>query len=252
MRLLRVALCYDLRVLDSLQGSRLPDLLVFPELVDGGYRKLRAGLGVHRLDDPFIARLKMATRNTSMYLVAGSLALRTGQSQRNCSLVFHRERVVYRYNKFHLFKPTGDDEFFVPGTRTGVFPMCMRNFRTSVGIAICYDLRFPELVRKMAVVGMDILAVPARWSRARDDAWFSLLKARAIENHAFVLGCNARGPEGGYSYIFDPLGKVLYNGRKNGGADHVEVVLDLGLLRSARKMFDTVKEARLLNRGSRV
>jgi len=77
------------------------------------------------------------------------------------------------------------------------------------GVIICYDLRFPELTRMLALGGIQVLFIPARWPAIRNDAWQTLLKARAIENQIFVVGCNAPGKEGGLSYVFDPLGECL-------------------------------------------
>jgi omega-amidase len=150
---------------------------------------------------------------------------------------------VHRYDKMHLFRPAGDHRYFTPGTAAGTFDARVGGKRLRCGVVICYDLRFPELVRSLAARGMDILFVPARWPAVRDEAWRTLLQARAIENQVFVVGCNAGGDEGGSSYVFGPGGECLIRtGRR--AARRVEFVdLDLRLREKARKLYRTIDEA---------
>jgi len=246
MSKLSIALCSDFRILRTPALFKSSDVIVFPELVDGGYRSVYTGKSLRRLDDPLIAELKTLTRNGSHYLIAGSLFLRKGSSSLNSSLVFHGGALIHRYDKVHLFRPARDHKFFSPGKRAGVFSIRSRSALVKAGIAICYDLRFPELIRSMAAQGMRLLLVPARWPRIRDDAWYTLLKARALENQAFVVGCNAKGSEGGYSYAFDPNGKLLFNGKTWRGKGVARVVLDLNQLATSRRLHDNLREARLL------
>jgi len=250
MKSLRITLASDIRFLRSSGGLRIvrsSDVIIFPELFDGGYAALHNGMEPHRLKGPLLEDLRSLSRRTPAYLIAGSLFLKDRNIRTNSSLVFHSGRVVHRYDKIHLFKPTGDRSYFSPGRRTGTFEIRNGRLKVTAGIAICYDLRFPELIRMMAVQNMSILFVPARWPATRDDAWFTLLKARAIENHAFVVGCNAPGKEGGYSYVFDPLGNLVYGGRLGGNHPTAVCVMDLLKLETSKKMHDSVKEARLLN-----
>jgi omega-amidase len=86
-----------------------------------------------------------------------------------------------------------------------------------VGLAICYDLRFPELFRVMALAGADLFLVPVQLPVPRLDAWLTLARARAVENALFVAVCNRVGSEGevtfaGQSLVVDPLGRVLVEG----------------------------------------
>jgi predicted amidohydrolase len=80
-----------------------------------------------------------------------------------------------------------------------------------MGVIICYDLRFPEAVRPWFKSGLDLLCVPARWPRVRDDLWQALLRARAIENQCFVIGVDSRDVEGGGSYAYSPLGEPIFS-----------------------------------------
>ena len=87
---------------------------------------------------------------------------------------------------------------------------------------ICYDLRFPELSRRLAVEGAQVICVPAQWPKPRQEHWRTLLRARAIENQLYVVSCNACGIIGkldlfGMSLIIDPKGELLGEMGENEG-----------------------------------
>ena len=92
--------------------------------------------------------------------------------------------------------------------------------------------------------------VPARWPAIRDEAWRSLLKARAIENQVFVAGCNGRGEEGGQSYVFDPMGALLLDSGQDPDRPAYSVELDLGLLRENHERMNYLDDAVMLKRLS--
>lgn len=250
---LNIGIAFDVNVLSQARyASQLKrlDVLLFPELVDGGYAALAQGAAPHRPGDTFVYTCRSASRYFSLCCVAGSTYYESPSSVRtNTSLVFSHGRLIHRYDKVHLFKPTGDRRYFQPGRSSGVFAVGQGAARVKAGVVICYDLRFPELIRGMAVKGMNILLVPARWPRSRDDAWFTLLKARAIENQVFVVGCNALGEEGGYSYAFDPLGKLVFSNRKNHGHRVHTFRADLKRLHVARGLHNNLEDAVLLKRS---
>jgi omega-amidase len=231
MATLRVGLCLDgdplaPQTLNRLAGA---DVVLFPELVDSGYAGLKAGAKPRTYGDPLLEKFAALSFQLSCYCIAGSVYLQQPPPPTsNTSLVFHRGRIIYRYDKIHLFRPTGDHLYFSPGKRIGTFRLSLPRLNVRAGIVICYDLRFPEIVRAMALRGLDVLFVPARWPSVRDDIWQALLKARAIENQVFVVGCNALGVEGGPSYIFDPLGSLVFttHGDEQDRAFLVELELD--------------------------
>jgi omega-amidase len=116
-----------------------------------------------------------------------------------------------------------------------------------VGIPICYDLRFPELFRAMALAGAVLFLVPAQWPVARLEAWLTLARARAIENELFVAACNRVGLEGdaffpGRSCVVGPLGQVLAE-----GDDQEQLLiakLDLREVRAARRYLPVYDDRR--------
>jgi len=226
------------------------DVLLFPELVDGGYAALAQGAAPHRSSDPYLAGFQSASNSYSFTCVAGSVAFEHSKGRRtNTSFVFRDGKTVARYDKVHLFEPTGDHLYFVRGKNASSFHL--GNHKVRAGVIICYDIRFPELVRGLALQGIQVLFVPARWPLKRDDAWRTLLKARAIENQIFVVGCNARGKEGGYSYAFDPLGKLVFSNRRRPHSSLSTFVLDLNVISIAKQAHDNLREAVLLRGRTR-
>lgn len=242
-----IALCPDGAAVS--RWRRLPagaDLTLLPELFDGGYQSLSEGKPPVLYRDPLLARLRHLTQVSGSILVAGTLYLHHATpAPTNTCLAFKKGKLLHRFDKIHLFKPTGDTRYFSSGTRP------LRVFSAGafkIGVIICYDLRFPELARVLARQQMDILLVPARWPASRDDAWQSLLKARAIENQVFVIGCNSSDSEGGYSYIFDPFGRCMFANRgKRNAASHI-VKLDMRLLGQARNFHNNIAEALYLRK----
>ncbi len=221
------------------------DILLFPELVDGGYAALRQGRKPHSIGDDFVSILKKASTRFSCTIVAGSIFLKDKTPRpTNTSLVFRKGTRVHRYDKIHLFPPAGDRKYFGRGAlqpKTFNLPMRRRSIRA--GIVICYDIRFPELTRTLAQQGMRVLLVPARWPLVRDEAWQTLLKARAIENQIFVVGCNSQDKEGGYSYGFDPLGRMIFSNRRAPKKLLCSFQLDLSQLTAARSLHRNLQDA---------
>jgi omega-amidase len=228
------------------------DLLVFPELVDGGYAALRRGEGLHRRGDSLWNALREASRSLSCCVVGGSMVLHDIRPGRfvNSSPVFAHGRLIHHYEKIHLFTPAGDDRFFERGRRVATFSFDARTVRVKAGLILCYDLRFPELARAMAMRGIQLLVVPARWPAVRDHAWRTLLQARAIENQIFVVGCNSADEEGGTSYVVDPLGKVVYSSAEMGASALDCVTVDLRQIAQAQSLHRNLGDAVFLKHSS--
>ncbi|MCC6396321.1 MAG: carbon-nitrogen family hydrolase [Bacteroidetes bacterium] len=243
----RLSLVSDLASLATLRSPA--DIVLFPELLDGGYEALRKGEGVHTPGDATLRRLRAFSKRSRTTCIAGSVALR-GRTNvlTNTSLVYHRGRLIHRYDKIHLFRPADEPRLFRPGRSAKSFVISGSGWKLKAGIIICYDLRFPELTRLLAREGAEILFVPARWPLVRNEAWQSLLKARAIENQMVVVGCNARGKEGGYSYAFDPSGRLLLDTRIRPDANVHSVKIDVGSLRALRGRMRYLDDAVMLTR----
>jgi len=119
---------------------------------------------------------------------------------------------VHRYHKIHPFTFGGETDHFRPGSK--LIQVEIEGVRVSP--LVCYDLRFADEFWQLALT-TDVYLVPANWPESRRTHWMSLLQARAIENQAYVVGCNRVGEGGGLKYvgdsrIVDPLGELLATG----------------------------------------
>ena len=118
-------------------------------------------------------------------------------------------KITAKYRKTHLFTIPGynESDIFTPGNEFVVFPY--KDF--TIGLATCFDLRFPELFRKTVLKGAQIFLVPSAWYKGmyKEDQWLVLGQARALENGVFVVGVgNSAFPFIGRSYVADPLGRI--------------------------------------------
>ncbi len=171
----------------------------------------------------FLAR---TAREQGLWIVGGTLPLTVGDGSRvrNSTLVFNPQGdCVARYDKIHLFRFDNGTERFdesrvlEPGTRPVLFELPARDGqRWRIGLSVCYDLRFPELYRAYAAQGADLLLVPSAFTHTTGQAhWELLLRARAVENLAYVLapaqgGLHENGRRTwGHSLLADPWGTVL-------------------------------------------
>lgn len=245
----RVGLCFDHHLLCAphlTKALTTLDILLFPELLDGGYAALRRGARPHHSGDTLLTDVVTTSMTTGACIVAGSMLFEDRRGRTNTTFVYQGGRLIHRYDKVHLFKPAGDPEYFIPGSTITPFIFDAGEHRLRAGVVICYDLRFPELTRSLAQQGIRILFVPARWPLKRDDAWRTLLKARAIENQVFVIGCNAPGGEGGHSYAYDPLGRLIGTTRGRGRSSFVTFTMDLEAIAEAHAMHTNIADALLL------
>lgn len=160
---------------------------------------------------PHILDLQQEWASRHGMVIVGSLPEPRGNQVFNTSFVFDADgSIVGKYRKIHLFSLNKEDEHFGRGDIAAVCETRVGK----LGIQVCYDLRFPETSRKLALDGAEIICFSAQWPTVRIDHWRTLLRARAIENQLFVLGCNGCGTEGkliygGNSAVVSPLGRVL-------------------------------------------
>jgi omega-amidase len=135
----------------------------------------------------------------------------------NTAYVIDRGEVVGSYRKLHLFSTMQEDRYLGAGDQILVADTSVGK----LGLAICYDLRFPELFRKLALSGAEIICLPAEWPKPRQEHWQTLLRARAIENQLFIVAANCCGIQGkldffGLSQLISPLGTVLERAGETG------------------------------------
>ena len=223
--------------------EREADLIVLPELWSVGYFAFDDyEQHATALDGPLVQRLSALARRTSAVLHAGSVVERSGTELYNTSVVFGSDgALLATYRKMHVFGyQSREPELISAGRTLATAPVSS----ASAGLAICYDLRFPEVFRAM-VDDVAIFIVPATWPASRVEHWQALLRARAVENQAFVIGCNAAGRNGdvelgGSSAVIDPWGGVL---AQAGPAPEVlRASIDLSAVTRARSEFPVLRD----------
>lgn len=189
-----------------------PDVMILPELWNTGFAPEKIDPA---LADEDGARTKALcgrhANELGVNLVAGSVLTRKNGALCNTAYVFDRAGAcIAEYDKVHLFSPSGEDKAYAAGDQIVTFPLD----GVICGIMICYDLRFAELARAMALSGAKALFIPAEWPKQRKEQMLTLLRARAIENQQFAVLCNGCGTAygtqfGGGSAIADPIGNIL-------------------------------------------
>jgi len=143
-------------------------------------------------------------------VIVGSLPEPHDNKVYNTAYVLDRGELKGKYRKMHLFSLMQEDRSFDSGDSW----LLVETSVARIGVFICYDLRFPELARRLAVEGAEVLVVPGEWPKPRQEHWRTLLRARAIENQLFVVAANCCGLVGkldffGMSMIIDPKGDLL-------------------------------------------
>lgn len=195
-------------------------------------------------------RFADVSKTHALSLIAGTVAWKNSDGNvRNTSLVYANGKRVAEVTKTHLFRPLGDDQFFAPGTPMTPLTLDCGGNKVRTGIIVCYDLRFPEIVRPWFKTGLDLLVVPARWPSVRDEVWKLLLRARAVENQCFVVGVNARDEEGGGSYAFAPDGRAVFElgpAEETNTSTWKSFEIDLSEIARVKDRLDTRIDARLL------
>ncbi|OQY16165.1 MAG: carbon-nitrogen hydrolase [Desulfobacteraceae bacterium 4572_35.1] len=192
------------------RGARL---IVLPEMWSSGYDYRHLAQLAERTPHVLLA-LQALSLDHNMTIV-GSLPEKVGDSLYNTAYVVDGGKEIGSYRKLHLFSNMGEDRFLAAGQRSCVVPTSVGR----LGLAVCYDLRFPELFRKMALEGADIICLPAEWPKPRQEHWRTLLRARAIENQLFVAAANCCGIQGkldffGMSLLISARGEVLAEGQE--------------------------------------
>jgi omega-amidase len=209
-------------------ARRGSNVVVFPELWSTGCaweqsKELASTLNTGVFDDMSAA----ATQNK--ICVVGSVLEKRGTEVSNSSAFFAPNgRMLGVYRKIHLFGLMDEDKWLQPGSASLMMDLPWGK----TGMAICYDLRFPELFRRYAVDGAIMNILPAEWPLARVEHWRALVIARAIENQCYMIVCNAAGMTGetafgGHSMVVDPWGKVIVEAGETPQLITCEIELDV-------------------------
>ena len=192
--------------------KKQPDVIVLPETWNTGFFPKENLAALCCKDGEAVKQCvgKLA-KKYKVNIVAGSVSNVCGGKVYNTALVFDRDGdCIASYDKTHLFTPMSENNYYTRGDHLCSFILD----GIKCGIIICYDLRFPEVIRKLALQGLDMLFVVSQWPKERIFHLRTLITARAIENQMFVVCCNSCGTAGetiygGNSAVIDPLGTTL-------------------------------------------
>lgn len=231
-----------LEALDALAPDT--DLAVLPEMFTTGFDYDCINREAEPLEGPVVEALSQAARKKDLWLVGGSIPERDGDCIYNTAVLLDSDGEVEGfYRKAHLFPLMGEDAHLCPG---GALPVFKTPFGT-LGIQICYDLRFPEVTRAMALEGATLIIQPSQFPYPRLDHWKILTRARALENQVYFASVNRCGKDEsghyfGHSVLVDPWGNPVVEG----GEEEVTLVgeADFDLVDRVRNKIPCFKSRR--------
>lgn len=232
------------RVVDLVRAQSGADLVVLPELwPQGGFSYDRWQNEAQSLDGPVVTALRAAARDLGATVHMGSFVERdeAGRLTNTAVLLGPLGEILTTYRKVHLFGfGDGEPKHLTAGDHPVV--------HGRLGLATCYDLRFPEMFRLLLDAGAEVVLLVAAWPAKRVAHWRLLSQARAVENQSYVLACNTAGTHagvtmGGSSLVVDPWGEVL--AEAGDGEEVLAVDVDLELVRSTRSSFPVLADRRL-------
>ena len=218
----------------------------------GGHESQQLQYAGDDQSSPLKTALADLARQYDIYLVAGTIPVSAGDGRvySRTYLFDNQGQVLGDYDKLHLFdvdvsdgtKEYRESDTFCPGEKISVIDTPFGK----LGLAICYDLRFPELFRAMRLAGAEIIALPAAFTKVTGEAhWQTLLQARAIENQCFILGAGQWGQHNqgsretwGQSMIVDPWGRI--KAQKMTGCGWVQSQLDKSEMITIRQQMPIV------------
>jgi nitrilase len=234
-------------------------LVVLPEnfAIMGLSENDKVAIREHEGDGPIQTFLSQQAKKHAIWLVGGTIPLVSefkSKVRAACLLFDDKGNQVVRYDKIHLFDvvlPDNEESYTESETMApGDSPVVVDTPFGRLGLAVCYDLRFPELFRRMMDDGMEILALPSAFTAITGKAhWEPLIRARAIENLCYVIasaqgGYHVSGREThGHSMIVEPWGMVL--DRLPRGSGVVSTEIDRSRLQNTRRNFPALDHRRL-------
>ncbi|MCI5164552.1 MAG: D-glycero-beta-D-manno-heptose 1-phosphate adenylyltransferase [Candidatus Electrothrix sp. GM3_4] len=228
-------------------ASFAPDtLVVLPELWATGFDYANIDTLAEQTPE-ILAELQQKSAQSGIWFAGSLLDKQEAQKNQkiggiyNSLFVVGPEGIVGRYQKQHLFKLWQEDQYLITGKES----QAVLTPFGPIGALVCYDLRFPELSRRQVFSGCTLLIVSAQWPAVRSDHWEILLRARAVENQAFVVACNGSGnisvgDLAGHSMIIAPSGKVLAEADEKPSVIRAE--LDAADVEAARSRFCSAAE----------
>ncbi len=226
------------------EAAKDHDIMVLPEIWTTGYSIGHLEEEAEKENGSLVSDIRAIAEKNSCAVIAGSIPMMRSGKVYNTSLAIDKKgKIVSVYDKTHLFGLFDEEKYFAPGNNFDVFSLD----GVCCGSTICYDLRFPELYRHLALKGAEIIFCPAEWPTARGNVWDLLMRARAMENQLFMIGVNCAGefkgaPFYGHSMAVDPYGEII--GEAGHGEEILSVELDLSKGAKLRKTINVLADVR--------
>ena len=223
-------------------ASQGADLAVLPELFSCGFDNDNIQDHACRTND-ILEQLSEFGRANAMAIVGTFPQFQAGQVFNTQYFIDRDGKIKGAYQKMHLFRPTLEHKIYTAGSRAVVLDTSFG----PVGLMICYDLRFPELARRLFLDGARMLIISAQWPSPRKTHWQILARARAVENQAYCICSNRTGIDHeltfpGLSAIIDPIGQVLAEAGSDPGV--VLADIDVGQVDRARNLIPIMTDRR--------
>jgi omega-amidase len=220
------------------------NLILLPELWSTGYDLINTSRHASRLDSGLFSEISSLARRVGIYILGSTLSLIGEDKYGNTLTVFAPDgSLTADYSKLHLFRLMDEHQYLSAGEKivTADLPF------GRAGLAICYDLRFPELFRAHALAGAEMTFLPSEWPQPRLSHWQTLLRARAIENQMFIFACNRVGKDAhntffGHSMAVDPWGEIMAEGGE--GEELITLSVDLSKVQEARRKIPILQDRR--------
>lgn len=222
--------------------KKKPDLILLPEICIGGPTQKNQKNEVSLIYRSLVDDLCAFSQKHHLWIY-GSIFEKVADKFYNTGILINSAgKIVARYQKNHLFRFEGEHKIFATGKKT----VLVTTPWGKTTLLICYDIRFPEFLRKMTWQGARMALICAQWPASRTEHWITLLKARAIENQIFILACNRTGTKRGLLYsgnscIITPWGEISYlmNAKKIIGTH----TIDLQLIDTIRTKYPFLRDA---------
>jgi deaminated glutathione amidase len=229
-------------------AAKKADLIIFPEMFMALPEQSSSLDNVAEpLNGPFVNSLTGLASKYGLHIVSGVWESEPGDHRvHNSAVILTPEgKILHNYRKIHLFDALSirESDRMIPGDD---LPPIFTIKGVRIGVAICYDLRFPELFRNLTLRGAQLIVVPSAWYAGplKEEHWLTLFKARAIENTIYVAGANLTGGAfSGRSGIFDPFGVLIA-----GAGESPELVIgtiDPERIKEVRDKLPTLDHCRL-------
>ena len=221
------------------------DIAILPEVWTTGYSLGALKKEAEEEGSKLLGQVSAISKAKNMGIVAGSVPFRRKDNKvYNTTFVFDKTgEIIAEYDKIHMFSLYNEEKYFKAGSKRAQFQFA----GMSAGLSICYDVRFPELYRAMALQGVQLVFMPCEWPEVRGDAYRLLTQARAVESQLYMCAVNCVGKFRndrfyGHSMLVSPTGEIIVEGGSEESTLYAEI--DIQLVEQVRSTMSVLKDVR--------